>query len=165
VTDDTPRRQERGDEATAARVPDRIPDSTAGSLPGGADPGELAARLKSWALAEGFDRAGVAALEPAAHGEAFLRWLSRGDLAGMAYLERRLEVRLEPAAALPGARSALCVALQYHPLAGEPEPAGDLWPRVARYARGRDYHDVMGDGLRRLAARIGAAFPGVASRP
>jgi epoxyqueuosine reductase len=130
----------------------------------GGDPRELSARLKAWALAEGFDRAGVAALEPAAHGEAFVRWVARGDLAGMAYLERRLEVRLRPAAVLPGAASALCVALQYHPLSGESEPTGDLWPRVARYARGRDYHDVMGDGLRRLAARIGAAFPGVASR-
>lgn len=125
---------------------------------------ELAARLKGWAIEEGFDRAGVAALEPAAHGEAFVRWLARGDLADMGYLERKLAARLRPAEVLEGARSALCVALQYHPLAGESEPAGDLWPRVARYARGRDYHDVMGAGLRRLAARIGAAFPGAGSR-
>jgi epoxyqueuosine reductase len=148
VIDDTRRRLKEGEDGE-----DRRPE-----------PRELSARLKSWALEEGFDRAGVAALAAAAHGEAFVRWVARGDLAGMAYLERRLEVRLEPAAVLPGASSALCVALQYHPLSGEREPAGDLWPRVARYARGRDYHDIMGTGLRRLAARIGAAFPGVASR-
>jgi len=53
-------------------------------------PREVAALLKGWALEAGFDRAGVAALEPAAHGEAFVRWLARGDLAGMSYLERRL---------------------------------------------------------------------------
>jgi epoxyqueuosine reductase len=128
-------------------------------------PRELAALLKEWALSAGFDRAGVAALEPMQGGEAFVRWLARGDLAGMRYLERRLEARLRPATVLPGARSALCVALQYHPLAGEREPAGDLWPRVARYARGRDYHEVMGKRLRGLAARIEAAFPGTASRP
>jgi epoxyqueuosine reductase len=131
----------------------------------GDDLAARAALLKGWAVEEGFDRAGIASLEPAAHGESFVRWLGRGDLAGMAYLERRLEVRLRPSEALPGARSALCVALQYHPLDGEAEPAGDLWPRVARYARGRDYHDVMGERLRRLAARIAAAFPGVVSRP
>ncbi|HVT59875.1 MAG TPA: tRNA epoxyqueuosine(34) reductase QueG [Thermoanaerobaculia bacterium] len=129
-----------------------------------------AALLKQWALEEGFDRAGVASLEPAAHGETFLRWLARGDLAGMTYLERRIGARLEPATVLPEARSALCVALQYYPLAGDGEsepssPAGDPWPRVARYARGRDYHDLMGQRLRRLAARIEAAFPGTASRP
>jgi epoxyqueuosine reductase len=120
--------------------------------------------LKSWALAAGFDRAGVATLEPAATGDAFLRWLERGDQAGMGYLARRIEARLEPATILPGARSVLCVALQYHPLTEE-EPGGDLWPRVARYARGRDYHDVMGERLKALAARIAAAFPGAESRP
>src|SRR6202166_4088352 len=128
-------------------------------------PWELAALLKGWAVAAGFDRAGVAALEPARTGEAFVRWLARGELAGMRCLERRLEARLQPATVLEGARSVLCVALQYHPLDGEREPAGDLWPRVARYARGRDYHDVMGERLRALALRIAAAFPGTASRP
>jgi epoxyqueuosine reductase len=129
------------------------------------NPRATAALLKSWALAAGFDRAGVAALEPAAHGAAFLRWLERGDQAGMAYMERRIEARLAPAAVLAGARSALCVALDYHPLAGEAEPRGDLWPRVARYARGRDYHDLMGERLRALGRRIAAAFPGVVTRP
>ena len=132
------------------------------------DPRATAEMLKSWALEAGFDRAGVAAVEPAASGEAFLRWLARGDQAGMGYLARRIEVRLEPAKVLPGGRSVLCVALQYSPLWHEdqetPEPAGDLWPRVARYARGRDYHDVMGERLAALEARIAAAFPGLASR-
>jgi epoxyqueuosine reductase len=128
-------------------------------------PRELAELLKGWALAAGFDRAGVATLEAAETGDAFVRWLARGDLAGMGYLERRLLARLQPATVLAGARAALCVALQYHPLAGEREPGGDLWPRVARYARGRDYHDVMGERLRALAARIAAAFPGTRSRP
>ncbi|HEX2644524.1 MAG TPA: tRNA epoxyqueuosine(34) reductase QueG [Thermoanaerobaculia bacterium] len=132
--------------------------------------GDTAALLKGWALEEGFDRAGVASLEPAEHGAAFLRWLERGDQAGMGYLGRRVEARLEPATIFPGARSALCVALQYAPLQDEqgetiPEPGGDLWPRVARYARGRDYHDVMERRLKRLASRIAAAFPGVVTRP
>lgn len=135
-----------------------------------AESGDTAALLKAWALEEGFDRAGVASLEPAGHGAAFLRWLERGDQAGMEYLGRRVEARLEPATIFPGARSALCVALQYAPLLDEngeriPEPGGDLWPRVARYARGRDYHDVMERRLKRLAARIAAAFPGVVTRP
>jgi epoxyqueuosine reductase len=133
------------------------------------DPRATAALLKSWALEAGFDRAGVAALSPPEHGGAFLRWLERGDQAGMDYLSRRLEARLDPATVLPGARSALSVALQYHPLYIEDgqaeEPAGDLWPRVARYARGRDYHDVMGERLKALGRRIAESFPGAPSRP
>ncbi len=121
--------------------------------------------LKRWALDAGFDRAGVANLEPSEHRGALRRWLARGDHAGMDWFARRTAVREDPARLLPGARSALCVALQYWPLAGEEEPAGDLWPRVARYARGRDYHDVMGRRLKALAARIRQAFPGCETRP
>ena len=142
-------------------------------------PHETAALLKAWALEAGFDRAGVAQLAPAATGPAFVRWLERGDQAGMAYLGRRLAARLAPATVLAEARSALCVALQYAPLTRpvgpyqveleEPDDQGgresDLWPRVARYARGRDYHDVMGERLQALAARIREAFPGCATRP
>ncbi|HEX7186489.1 MAG TPA: tRNA epoxyqueuosine(34) reductase QueG [Thermoanaerobaculia bacterium] len=116
--------------------------------------------LKSWALDAGFDRAGVASLEPSAHGEALLRWLARGDQAGMGYLARRIEARLEPARVVPGTRSVLCVAFQYPDM----EPEGDLWPRVARYARGLDYHNVMQDRLKVLEARIAGAFPGTVSR-
>lgn len=120
--------------------------------------------LKSWALEAGFDRAGIARLGPSEHGEAYLRWLDRGDQAGMGYLERRVESRLDPAQVFPGARSVLCVALQYHPLyikdgERQPEPRGDLWRRVARYARGKDYHEVMGDRLKTLEARVREAFP------
>jgi epoxyqueuosine reductase len=125
--------------------------------------------LKTWALDAGFDRAGVAALAPLEHGEALVRWLDRGDQAGMEYLRRRLEARLDPSQVFAGARSVLCVALQYHPLDREdsgrqPEPAGDLWRRVARYARGKDYHDVMGERLRSLEERVRGAFPGCETR-
>ena len=141
--------------------------SAAGGIEQAAKRSETAELLKSWAIAAGFDRAGVASLEPGsgAAGDAYRRWLARGDQAGMQYLERRVEARLDPAVLLPGARSAICVALQYWPLAGEPEPSGDLWPKVARYARGRDYHDLMLGRLELLAERVRAAFPGCASRP
>ncbi|HSL83384.1 MAG TPA: tRNA epoxyqueuosine(34) reductase QueG [Thermoanaerobaculia bacterium] len=120
--------------------------------------------LKSWALEAGFDAAGVARLEPSAQGGALLGWLARGDHAGMEWMGRATERRLDPRRSLPGARSAVCVALRYHPLAGEEEPEGDLWPRVARYARGRDYHDLVTARLRALEERIVEAFPGTGTR-
>ena len=128
------------------------------------DPQATADLLKSWALAAGFDRAGVAQLAPLEHGESYLRWLSRRDQASMQYMERRIETRIDPSQVFPDARSVLCVALQYHPLDREdgerqPEPAGDLWRRVARYARGADYHKVMTERLKIVEARIHEAFP------
>ncbi len=125
----------------------------------------IAELLQDWAADAGFDRAGVVSLAPSENGAALRRWLARGEHAGMEWIGRRIEMREEPARLLPGARSALCVALQYHPLQGEEEPGGDLWPRVARYARGRDYHDVMGRRLKALAARIRDEFPGCETRP
>ncbi|MCG8455396.1 MAG: tRNA epoxyqueuosine(34) reductase QueG [Holophagales bacterium] len=139
------------------------PAPAAGPDPG--TPGERAQLLRTWALEAGFTRAGVARLEPSAQGRHLRRWVERGDHAGMDWIARRLEVREDPSRLLPGARSALCVALQYHPLAGEAEVEGDLWPRVARYARGRDYHDLMGKALKALARRIEEAFPGATTRP
>lgn len=132
--------------------------------------------LKRAAERVGFDRAGIAALAPAETGAAFVRWLENGDQASMAYLERRVETRLDPRELLPGARSAVCVALRYWPLAREVTASGseedsaefsegnDLWPRVARYARGLDYHDVMLERLKLLEAEIAVIVPGVRTR-
>ncbi|MEM6456589.1 MAG: tRNA epoxyqueuosine(34) reductase QueG [Acidobacteriota bacterium] len=142
-------------------------------------PVETARLLKSWAVEAGFTRAGAARLEPSAHGAALRRWIARGDHAAMDWIARRLALREDPRRLLPSARSALVVALQYHPLTPRPAddgtpsdglgsdrvPRNDLWPRVARYARGRDYHDVMGRRLKALARRIEATWPGVATRP
>jgi len=133
------------------------------------DPQATAELLKSWALEAGFDRAGVARLDPMEKGAAYRQWLSRGDQAGMDYMERRVETRIDPSQIFPGARSALCVALQYHPLYREdgerqPEPAGDLWRRVARYARGADYHEVMTERLKIVETRVREAFPGCDTR-
>lgn len=103
-------------------------------------------------------------MAPSHQGPAYLEWLERGDHAGMEWMTRRVAERLDPERLLPGAKSALVVALQYAPLAGAPEPVGDLWPRVARYARGRDYHDLFNERLGRLRDRIIEAFPGTAVR-
>lgn len=124
-----------------------------------------AQRLRTMARTAGFDLAGVARLAPAATGEAYLRWLARGDHAGMGWMERNVELRLDPRGLLEGARSALVVALRYAPLAGADEPVpGDLWPRVARYARGDDYHDLMRARLEQVAAAARHEWPGVGTR-
>ena len=125
----------------------------------------VAERVKDLARAAGFDLAGIAPLGPAVTGEAYRRWLARGDQAGMAWMERNVELRLDPRGLLAGARSALVVGLRYAPLTGTAgDPPGDLWPRVARYARGRDYHDTMRERLERVAAGVAGLWPGTRTR-
>ena len=109
-----------------------------------------AAQVKARARALGFDLCGIARahrLEP----QRLDAWLSRGWDAGLRYVRERREERLDPALLLPGAASVIVVAASYAPAPGDPEPApGELV--VARYARGRDYHNVLLKPARKLAA-------------
>jgi epoxyqueuosine reductase len=118
-------------------------------------------RVRQLARDAGFALAGIATLRPAATGDAYRRWLERGDQAGMEWMSRNVELRLDPRTLLAGARSALVVGLPYRPTE---EPGGDLWPKVARYARGRDYHDLLRERLGCVAEAIAVEFPGAATR-
>jgi epoxyqueuosine reductase len=104
----------------------------------------------------GFELAGIA---PAGALEDFARyraWIERGMAGEMHYLEgRRAELRRDPAQLLEGARSVICVGKLYH--AAQPLPPGG--PKVSRYAQGRDYHDVLREGLERMAQRLRAIEP------
>ncbi len=74
-----------------------------------------------------------------------------------------MEERLDGSRIFPGARSVLCVALQYAPME-DAEGSGDLWPGVARYARGDDYHETMIGRLALLEERIQEALPDAITR-
>jgi epoxyqueuosine reductase len=64
----------------------------------------------------------------------------------MEWLSRSEEKRSDPEQVLPGVRSVIVVALNYWQ-GDQPRPAGAARGRIARYAWGEDYHDVM---LRKL---------------
>jgi epoxyqueuosine reductase len=108
------------------------------------------------ALGLGFDLAGVAPASPVGHADALARWAERG-LGGprggpLDYVLRRLAERLDPRRVLPGVRSVVAVALAFD----DGSPVDGEGPQVARYARGDDYHEVLGDRLRALAAALEA---------
>jgi epoxyqueuosine reductase len=113
--------------------------------------------VKDAALAAGFHKAGVARaapLDPAA----LDRMLAMGGEADMVWLRTQRAERLDPSRLLPGARSVVALALSYlEEDAPEEAPAG----RVARYARGRDYHAVMKRKLAALVARLRERDPEV----
>ncbi len=122
------------------------------------DDAPLAARVKAVALALGFDRAGIARLEATRESAFFAEWIARGHHGEMAYLARNVEKRVDPSALFEGARSALVVALVYDS-GSESRPQPRLG-RIANYAGGDDYHDVM---LERLRA-VGDALEPLAQR-
>lgn len=118
----------------------------------------------------GFALAGVCAARPSDFQQQFRRWIDRGEHGSMAYLERNLEKRLDPAELMPGARSIIMVADQYAQR-GEveetrvggtgvsPVQSAEALGRVARYAHGRDYHVVMKKRLHRLCDWLRAQHP------
>jgi epoxyqueuosine reductase len=101
------------------------------------------------ARALGFDSCRIAAAAPPRHGEEFRAWLRAGAEGEMDWLSRGEEKRCDPQQVLPGARSFIVVAMNYWQ--GEritPRESG----RIARYAWGEDYHDVMRSKLEQLDA-------------
>ena len=125
----------------------------------------LASAVKAEAGRLGFDAVAIGPAVPPSHGAAFERWLDEGCAGSMDYLERTREERLDPSRLLPGARAVVAVALSYHTPSRDDEPTATGDMRVARYAGGADYHDVIRPRLHALARFIeSAAGPGVRSR-
>jgi epoxyqueuosine reductase len=121
--------------------------------------------IKQWGQEGGFDLVGIAPAETAGHQDYFREWLRSGCHGGMAYLAREPDKRVDPRKLLPWARSVICVAANYYPGSPTRDLREKTFGRVARYAWGRDYHQVIKERLHRLAERIQkAAGRGVQSR-
>jgi epoxyqueuosine reductase len=111
---------------------------------------ELKQRLVSFAREIDFDSCRVAACGSAPHAEAFRNWLDEDAHGEMGYMERGEEKRCDPKKVLPDARSIVIFALNY--FNGDPK-AGDTpaaTGRIARYARGDDYHDLIESKLDKI---------------
>lgn len=115
---------------------------------------ELKAALCERAAAIGFDNCRVGACTAPPHADAFTAWLGDGAAGDMQWLERGAAKRRDPQLVLAGARSVVVLAMNYWQ--GEaPGPAAQ--GRIARYAWGDDYHDVVEKKLRALDDFLSAA--------
>ena len=107
------------------------------------------------AVEYGFDLVGFAPAGPTPGAQAFLDWLSAGYAGEMQYLSRDPSKRLDPRNALPDARTVVIVGMSYDtqavPEAVLRDPSRG---RIARYAWGRDYHDVITPRLRAFGERL-----------
>jgi epoxyqueuosine reductase len=124
-------------------------------------PQDLSERLKAEAIRLGFDRVGIApAVTPPGYPD-FIRWLEAGNAAGMGYLQRQEPGRSHPTSILDGVRSVVMVSVVYGSKQPERSPEGPEPTRgkVARYARGHDYHRVLWDKLDELLAWLRSERP------
>jgi epoxyqueuosine reductase len=127
----------------------------------GVDLATLRAELEARARALGIDRVGFARVGPLdPEADALRAWLAHGHHASMRWMERGVDVRVAPDHPEMLAHARTVVVLAASVLR---EGEGELGPApgvVARYARGRDYHNVLGTRAKKLAADLRArGFP------
>src|SRR5438552_4492629 len=107
----------------------------------------LEARLKQCARELGFELVGIAPATPADGFERLRAWLDQGYAGEMAYMQRHAVARRHPSSVLADVRSVVMVGMNYLASgdASAPRVLGALTGlgKVARYARGEDYHDVL----------------------
>jgi epoxyqueuosine reductase len=82
-------------------------------------------------------------------------WLAAGRDGDMAWMGAAKEVREDPSLRLPEVRSVLVLAFDY--ARDCPPDPGGLTGRVARYAWGRDYHNLVGKALKKVQAALRAS--------
>ena len=127
----------------------------------------MKAELLALAQSLGFDLCRIAPCVAPPHADAFRQWLADGRAGDMAWLERNQDRRTDPQQVVPGAKSVIVLGMNYwqeertkeseppHPQPLQASSKG----RIARYAWGDDYHDLIEDKLQViddwLAARGG----------
>jgi epoxyqueuosine reductase len=117
---------------------------------------ELKKEVIAFAHELGFDSCRVAACAPPPHATEFRNWLGEGVAGEMHYMERGEERRCNPQKILPGAQSIIVVALNYFQsdairCSRQTAPTG----KIARYAWGDDYHDVIAAKLGKIDDFLG----------
>ena len=107
--------------------------------------------IKKTAAELGFDHCGIARAQKLEEDAVRLEnWLHQGMHGTMGYMENYFDLRVDPTKLVPGARSVITLLKNYYPQ--EEQKPGH--PRIAKYAYGKDYHEVIRDQLNILLGRI-----------
>ena len=115
-------------------------------------------RVKAAALEIGFDAVGIAAAEPLIDPiDRYRDWLEQGNHGMLGWMERNVDKREDVTKIVPGAKSVIVVARNYHTPHQHPEGGSG---KISRYAWGSDYHDVVTPMLDRLSDALEEIVPG-----
>lgn len=121
---------------------------------------EMTRRVLAMCRGQGFALAGVCPARASDHADHVRAWLAAGKHGEMSYLAENIEKRLDPAKLVRGARSIIMVADQYA-ARGDLAAAPTEGPgRIARYARGEDYHEAMKGRLQSVRNALRNEFTG-----
>lgn len=112
----------------------------------------------------GFSRLGITSAEPPPRQDRFAQWLDQGFAGVMEnWLRRHLPLRSSPESLLPGTQSVIMLATDYDAKTVSSRESPNHG-QIARYAVGRDYHDVLRSRLNHLGGWLEHAIPGCKTR-
>lgn len=110
----------------------------------------------------GFDDMGIAPCGSMEEQRVFyMDWIQNGYQAGMGYMERNIDKRLDPGLLVEGAKSVIVLLKNYFPENSLPETDNYI---LAKYAYGNDYHDVIREKLNILVDTIKAQTGSIQTR-
>lgn len=100
--------------------------------------------IKQLAESMGFDYCGIAkAQELTEDAKRLEQWIQKGYHGDMEYMARNFDLRIDPRKLVPGAKSVICFIKNYYP----DQAQADGLPKIAKYAWGNDYHEVIRNQL------------------
>jgi len=127
---------------------------------GSCDPVRLAADIKAWGRALGFQSIGICDIDLSRAEPGFSAWLARGFHGEMEFMERHGLKRFRPAELVPGTLRVISARMNYLPsdtLSPEHVLGDGNLAFISRYALGRDYHKVLRRRLQELCDRIASS--------
>lgn len=117
--------------------------------------------IKQAASELGFEYCGIARAVPLDDDARRLeQWLNKGLHGSMQYMENYFDLRIDPTRLVPGAKSVITLLQNYFP--SEKQEAGI--PRIAKYAFGKDYHEVIREKLNLLLQKARLAIGDINGR-
>lgn len=106
----------------------------------------------------GFHAFGVTAVPVDLRRDYYKKWIAEGQHGTMGWMERNNERRLHPEALIEEARAIIVLAMNYY----QPDP--DRSYRIAKYALGDDYHNLIYKRLKKICRYMRDEF-GSVQRP
>ena len=109
------------------------------------------ALVKQLANQLGFDHCGIAKAQLLNEDAKRLeQWLNKDMHGSMQYMANHFDLRIDPSKLVPGAKSVITLLLNYFPDEKQHNDA----PKIAKYAFGKDYHEVIREKLKIFLAMI-----------
>ncbi len=117
--------------------------------------------LHDYSKTLGFIAFGISSADSIDHGAYLDTYIRNGWMADMHWIAARRDIRLDPKALLPSAKSVICVAYPYGKsgIQGGSESINSYAPACARYARGEDYHHILKGKLRKIRDMLREYYP------